>query len=66
MKNISFPKALSKLEEIVQKLETQDVDLEEGLKLLTEGLALHKMCAEKLKGAQSKIDKLLEEKQTIE
>lgn len=66
MKNISFPKALSKLEEIVQKLETQDVDLEEGLKLLTEGLALHKMCTEKLKGAQSKIDKLLEEKQTIE
>lgn len=66
MKDVSFAKALVRLEEIVQKLEGEDVDLEEGLKLLTEGLALHKICTEKLKSAQSKIDKLLEEDQPVE
>lgn len=66
MKDVSFAKALLRLEEIVQRLEAQDVDLEEGLKLLTEGLTLHKICTEKLKSAQSKIDKLLEEGQVVE
>ena len=58
-KDVSFAKALARLEEIVEKLESQDVDLEEQVELLTEGVTLHKICQDKLKNAQTKIDKLL-------
>jgi len=58
-KDLNFTKALSRLEEIVQKLENQDLDLEETVSLLAEGLALHKKCQDQLKHAQNKIDKLL-------
>lgn len=61
-KDISFNKALKRLEEIVQKLENQDIDIEEATSLLEEGLQLHKKCQEKLKGAQEKIDRLVSEK----
>ncbi|EKD57681.1 MAG: hypothetical protein ACD_57C00190G0003 [uncultured bacterium] len=58
-KDINFTKALSRLEEIVSKLESQELDLEESVQLLAEGLALHKKCQDKLGVAQDKIDKLL-------
>lgn len=58
-KDINFTKALARLEEIASKLENQELDLEESVRLLAEGLALHKKCQEKLESAQSKIDKLL-------
>ena len=61
-KDINFTKALARLEEIVNKLEIQDLDLEESVKLLAEGLTLHKKCQDKLKTAQSKINRLLSEK----
>ncbi len=57
---ITFAKALQRLEEIVEKLESQDVELEEGVKLLSEGLKLHKLCEQKLKGAEAQIKKLQE------
>lgn len=56
---LSFTKALSRLEEIVAKLETPDLDLEEGLKLLEEGVNLHKLCREKLTQANTKITTIL-------
>lgn len=61
-KDINFTKALARLEEIVNKLESQELDLEESVKLLAEGLALHKKCQDKLKSTQSKINRLLSEK----
>lgn len=61
-KDLNFKKAISRLEEIVEKLESQDLDLEESVELLAEGIELHKKCQDKLKSAQIKIDKLLEEK----
>ncbi len=63
-RDINFSKALVRLEEIVQKLESQELDLEESVDLLAEGLILHKKCQDKLKQAQSKIDKLLKEEVT--
>lgn len=62
-KEISFAKALQRLEEIVEKLESQDVDLEQQVELLTEGVELHKICQDKLKNAQTKIGKLLKEEE---
>ena len=58
-KDISFKKAVLRLEEIVTKLESSELDLEEAVGLLTEGYALHKKCQDKLKSAQSRIDKLI-------
>ena len=56
---INFSKALARLEEIVQKLEKPDLDLEAGLKLLEEGVKLHKICKNKLTEASAKISTIL-------
>lgn len=64
-KDITFAQALKRLEEIVEKLEAQSTDLEESLKLLTEGLQLHKLCQDKLKNAQIKIDKIIKEGEVV-
>lgn len=58
---LSFSQAIERLEEIVKKLENQNLDLEEAVNLLTEGISLHKICQEKLKKAQHKIDQILVE-----
>ena len=60
-KDISFNKALTRLEEIVDKLEDPNLDLEEGLKLLEEGVRLHKLCKSKLTEANAKITTILKE-----
>ena len=58
-KSLNFTQALTRLEEIVEKLESPDLDLEEGLKLLEEGVALHKLCKNKLTAANTKITDIL-------
>lgn len=58
---LSFSASLKRLEEIVEKLENPDVDLEDGLKLLEEGVKLHKYCREKLTEANKKIATILKE-----
>jgi len=63
--DLSFSKALARLEEIVKKLESQDLELEEGVSLIAEGIALHKKCQEKLNGAKNRIDKLLNVKKEV-
>lgn len=62
-KNITFTKALQRLEEIVEKLEDPSLDLEAGLKLLEEGVSLHKFCKNKLTAANVKISTILKETQ---
>lgn len=57
--DLNFSKALTRLEEIVSKLENPGIDLEEGLDLLEEGVSLHKLCTEKLTEANTKITKIL-------
>ncbi len=64
MKNteVDFNEALKQLKEIVAKLENPELSLEDGLKLIEEGINLHKLCKEKLDKAQIRITKLFEEK----
>ncbi len=59
----TFTKALQRLEEIVEKLEDPSLDLEEGLKLLEEGVSLHKFCKNKLTEANAKITTILNQSQ---
>ena len=55
---VSFEKALKQLEEIVHKLESGELGLEESLKLFEEGVKLSRMCNKKLELAERKIEML--------
>ncbi|MDQ3099554.1 MAG: exodeoxyribonuclease VII small subunit [bacterium] len=58
---VSFSQSLTRLEEIIALLENPQIDLEDGIKLLEEGVQLHKACMVQLNDAQSKITHLLRE-----
>ena len=58
---IRFEDKMKKLEKIVEKLEKDDADLEESLKLYEEGLGLAKALKEQLKVFQDKINELNDE-----
>jgi len=58
-KDLKFNKALARLEDIVDKLEEGNIDLDEAMKLLEEGLKIHKSAEEKLKSNQDKIEKII-------
>ena len=55
-KDQNFEKSLVQLEEIVEKLENGDVDLDESLKIFEEGVDLFKFCQKKLDQANVKIN----------
>lgn len=56
---VSFEDALGELETIVEKLEHGDIPLEESIKIYQRGEKLKKICEEKLKNAQLKVDKIV-------
>lgn len=62
-KEQTFTQALKRLEEIVEKLEDPNLDLEDGLALLEEGVKLHKFCQNKLTQANTKITEILKEEE---
>ena len=64
-KDLNFEEALSKLEEINNKLERNSVPLEEAIDLYSEGMELIKLCKEKLDEAEGKIKKITDEKEEI-
>ncbi len=55
---MTFDKAASRLEEIINLLENGKCSLEESVKLFEEGTKLSGICAEKLKKAEQKITEL--------
>lgn len=54
-KKLSFEKAITRLDEIVLKLEKGDVPLDDALGLFEEGTALVKLCAGLLDTAEQKV-----------
>ncbi len=56
---MNFEKKMSRLEEIVQKMEKGELTLEESLKLFEEGVSLTKQCNESLQSAEQKVKVLL-------
>ena len=58
MEKMSYEEAFEKLEEIMEKLEFEDVQLDESLKLYEEAISLYRYCSEQLEKAQLKITKL--------
>ena len=55
MAEMTFEKALARLEEILVKLEGAEVSLDESLALFEEGVALSKQCNAMLDKAEQKV-----------
>ena len=56
---LSFEDALSSLEDVVRKLETGEVPLEESIGLYERGEALRRHCQARLDAAQARIEKIV-------
>ena len=61
MAKLTFEKAIKKLEQIVQELESGDQPLEKAMKRFEEGVQLSKYCSEKLDETEKKITILLQD-----
>jgi len=61
MANQTFEKAMNKLEQIVQELESADLPLEKAIKKFEEGVQLSKFCSEKLDETEKRITMLLKD-----
>ena len=58
---LSFEAALGRLEEIVDRLEEGDLELEAALSAFEQGVALSRRCAEQLAQADRRIEVLIRE-----
>lgn len=58
---LTFEKAIARIEEIVNTLEKNEVSLEESIKLFEEGTHLTALCTKRLEDAQQKITELTKE-----
>ena len=56
-KELSFEESLKELENIVDQLESGDIDLEKSVKLYEKGMLLKKNCEDKLKNVEMQIKK---------
>jgi len=54
-KALSFENKMKRLEEIVNKMESSEVDLEDSIKLFEEGVGLSKDCQSLLDTAEEKV-----------
>lgn len=57
-KDVSFEEALNELEQIAEKLERGQLTLEDSIKAYERGMDLKKICSERLKEAEGKIEYL--------
>ena len=54
-----FEKSFDRLEKIVQKLESEELSLDESLKLFEEGISLSRFCHRRLEEVEKKIETIL-------
>ncbi len=59
LENLSFENALKDLEEIVEELDTGELELEKAIKAYEYGVILKKHCEKKLVDAKARIDKII-------
>jgi len=58
-KSNDFEKAFQHLEKIVQRLESEELPLDESLQLFEEGIRLSRFCNQKLEEVEKKIELIL-------
>ena len=66
MENLSFEESLEKLEEIVNKLESGDVPLDDAIDEFGKAMELVKLCETKLSTAEESIAKIVQDNGEIE
>lgn len=59
LKANEFEKAFQQLEKIVQRLESEELPLDESLQLFEEGIRLSRFCNQKLEEVEKKIELIL-------
>lgn len=59
IRKLSFEDALAEMEDIVHRLESGEVKLDNAIDAYTRGAQLKKHCQAKLKEAQARIDKIV-------
>ena len=59
-KEIKFEESISRLEEIVEKMESEELSLEESINIFKEGMDLVANCNAKLDEAEKKISIIME------
>ena len=64
-KDLTFEENLKKLEDIVDKLESGEIDLEKSVELYKEGMIFKNNCEEKLKKVELQIKKIKIENKKI-
>jgi len=62
-KDKNFEDALAELESVVEKLESEELSLDESLRSFEEGFRLVKFCTEKLGEVEKKIELLVRDKE---
>lgn len=65
-KEKTFEENIQELEEIVKKLESGEVPLDDAIENFTLAMKLAKKCDERLKSAEEQINKILTENGTLE
>ena len=60
-KKIDFELSLKELESIIEKLEDENINLEDSVKSFEKGINLVKECQKQLQNAELKIKKLLDD-----
>ncbi len=66
MKEMKLEKALQRIEEIVEKLESGELELEETIQYFKEGTELVKLCTSKIDNLEMKITQLSTELGSVE
>ncbi|OGP91600.1 MAG: exodeoxyribonuclease VII small subunit, partial [Deltaproteobacteria bacterium RBG_19FT_COMBO_43_11] len=61
-----FEDALQKLEDIVRKMETGDMPLEESMKSFEEGIKLIRFCSTRLEETQRRVEMLLGKEDSLQ
>lgn len=60
MEDLKFEKALAQLEEIVERLESGELDLESSIAAFQEGIKMSLFCQRELQKAEGKVQQLME------
>ncbi|RUS48073.1 exodeoxyribonuclease VII small subunit [Cohnella sp. AR92] len=63
---LSFEEAMDRLERIVSQLESTDVPLETAIELYQEGIALSRLCGQKLEQVERRIEMLVEDENGLQ
>ena len=58
-KKPDFERSLARLEEVVRRLESPDLSLDDAMKLFEEGVALSRECQKQLEQAEGRVEILL-------